>query len=454
MVLLTFLYAAGFLVQMLPCAFYCLYPFWDSFRFSRRRVLLSIIFIIMILDVLFVWLGLFPPKPLQDQTAVLPESVFYLSLAALLGIYLVLIDAPVQHKLFTFFVSMNYGFFLTEIVSFLCEAFSLEYAANDICSLPGLLFHLLLNGILLYPMLHLMQHIQQTFQFSAPKGIWKKLTLIPAGLILLLCFTCRLPLYADIRSSITLELVTKSMELFMLFLYYWIFQVMKQSQQQDKERSRLEAMVDNYRTLAQTSGQLHEMRHEIMHHIHALSILMEQQDYEDAKSYLASVDQMAALIPPLSYTAHPLLDSMLTDYKRRAEEAGIDILYQIYVPRPPMIENVDLCQLLTNLMDNALEGCSHVEPGKRRLSLTIKQSGTFLFFSCENTCDGSRLVFRDGFPIPAELSDETHGHGIPLMQRICEKYTGVFKTCAAGDFFKVSVNLCLAENKRKRKENN
>lgn len=449
MALLTSLYAAGFLIQILPCAFYCLYPFWDNFRFSRKGILVSAMLLLVLLDILFVWLGLFPPGTLLPHAAFLSELTFYLSLAALLCIYLFFIHAAVFHKLFVFFIVMSYGFFVTECVSLLCDAFPYWSEANYIYSPHSISFQLFFHGILLYPMLRLMRHIRRAFQSPVSKGMWKKLTLVPAGFIVLMCFTYRLPLYANTPDYITLELVTKATELFMLFLYYWIFRVMEQTQEQAKEHSRLEAMVNNYKALAQTSGQLHEMRHEIMHHIHALTILMNNQDYEGAKNYLASVDRIAALIPPVSYTAHPLLDSILTDYKHRAEDAGIVVRYQIYVPKPPAIEDIDLCQLLTNLMDNALEGCVHAEASGRSLSLTIRENGNFLFFSCENTCDCSLLTFRDGCPLPAQPSDEAHGHGILLMRRICDKYNGALKISAAEGRFKASINLCLVKNERR-----
>lgn len=449
MVFLTLLYAVGFLIQILPCAFYCLYPFWDDFRFSRKKILVSALGLLAFLDILFVWLGLFPPSALQPYAAFLSELAFYLSLAALLCIYLFFIRAAALHKLFAFFIVMNYGFFVTESVSLLCDVFPYWYGTDYIYSPHSILFHLLFNGVLLYPMLHLMRHVRRAFRSPISKGMWKKLTLVPTVFILLMCFTYRLPLYSNAPEYITVELVTKAMDLFMLFLYFWIFRVMEQAQRQAEERSRLEAMVNNYKALAHTSGQLHEMRHEIMHHIHALSILMDRQDYEGAKDYLASVDRMAALIPPVSYTAHTLLDSILTDYKHKAEASGITVQYQIYVPKPPAIEDVDLCQLLTNLLDNALEGCAHVESSRRSLSLTVKQNGNFLFFSCENTCDSSRLTFQNGHPLPPGAEDQAHGHGIPLMRRICEKYNGALKTCASEDRFKASINLCLAGSERK-----
>ncbi|MDO5346712.1 MAG: hypothetical protein Q4E91_13350 [Lachnospiraceae bacterium] len=283
MALLIFLYAAGFLLQILPCAFYCLYPFWDHSRFSRKRILVSAMILLALLDSLFVWLGLFPPDALQPHAAFLSELAFYLSLAALLCIYLFFIRAAASHKLFVFFIVMNYGFFLTESVSLLCDAFPFWYEADYIYSPHSILFHLFFNGMLLYPMLHLMRHIRQAFQRPVPKGLWKKLSLVPTGFVLLMCFSYRLPLYAGASEYITLQLAVKTMELFMLFLYYWIFRVIEQAQQQAEEHSRLEAMVDNYKTLAQTSGQLHEMHHEIMHHIHALSILMDNQDYGGGK---------------------------------------------------------------------------------------------------------------------------------------------------------------------------
>lgn len=450
-------YFLGFLLQLLPCSFYCLYPFWDSFRFPRKKVVSTVLFFLIILDVLFVWLGLFPPASLKEEASLFCESVFYLSLLLLLGCYLFCIQGNRLYKLFTFFVVMNFGFFLTETVSLLCVLYDtihiLPNVYNRIYTPRGLVFHILLNLILFYPMLQLMKYIKRIFQTPVPKELWKKFTLIPGGFMLFLGLFYRLPLMSHISNGIILELFTKSIEIFMLILYYQIFQILEQVQKKAEESSRMKAMVENYKNIALATEQLHEMRHEFNHHIQALSILMEQKNYTGVHEYLGRLGHFMDTIPSLSYTPHPLVNSILAQYRQKAESKGIHIRYHIILPHSPAIEDMDLCQLLTNLLDNALEASCHVEKEKRMISFTMKQNGNFLLFSCENTCDSSRIILQNGQLHSIKTSDgEIHGFGIPIMKRIADKYNGALTAYVSENHFKTTVNLCLTDHGRQRKE--
>ena len=83
----------------------------------------------------------------------------------------------------------------------------------------------------------------------------------------------------------------------------------------------------------------------------------------------------------------------------------------------------DLCTLLFNLLDNALEGAAAAQPPQpRSVSLQIRYRQGFLAVFCENTYDGhARPDGHGGFLTRKEPAAE-HGLGLPQMRAVAEKY--------------------------------
>lgn len=435
----------GFLAQMLPCAFFCMYPFRDSFRYRRKNALIAFAILLTALTASFTGVYIKLQIPVVGDVNKLPlDIIFLVSLVLFLLLYLFCIDARTVHKLFVFFMMINYGFFVSKTSSYLIKLLFKDYE-DYLYSPRTLLFLFLLNGILFFPMLDLMRYTEKALKSHISDKNWRNLTLLPAVFVLTLLVFYELPYSAVLSPSFILELFSKAMMVFLFVFCHWTFRLIDQEQTLAEEQVRLAAMVENYRSAADSAEKVREARHEIMHHVAALSILIKGKDYAGAENYLDKISRTTYAIPDPPHTPHPLLNSMLSDYKKKADDAHIQVTYHIFVQASLQIDDSDLCQLVANLLDNALEGCAHVEPDKRTLQLTIRLKGNFLFFSCENSCDPSRIKFVNGQLLSTKDSPDSkaHGFGIPIMERIVEKYNGVLRTSVNGEHFTVDINMCL-----------
>lgn len=432
----------GFFFQIMPCALFCLYPFYDSFRYPRKRVMAAFGFIMAVMAAAFTWFYVALDVPSGYDGNTLPlEMIFLLTVGLLLAIYLLCIRARIIHRLFIFILALNYGFLMTELVSYACAFFPVDY--NYMYSTAALAFHFLFNAVLCYPMLQVLRRARRAFRSEIEPAVWRGLTLIPGTFFVAMLLFYELPLSADVPDNHVLSIFTKVMDILMLFLCSAALRTMEIVQRRTNERVYLEAAVRDYKAMAESNEKLRETRHEIGHHIAALSILLQNRDYAGAEDYLEKVSPLIAAAPGGSYTPHVLLNSMLSGYRERAAADGIEIRYDIQVPESVAMEDLDLCQFLSNLLDNALEANLQLEPEKRQLSLTIRQSDRFLYFCCKNPCDPSRLRRVNGRFGTGKPDEAAHGYGISIMKRIAEKYNGVFRTTAENDVFTAAANLCM-----------
>lgn len=441
--MLIFRTFCGFALQILPYAFFCLYPFGDCFKIARQRAFCLFGLLFAALAAAFTWIGTRPDSLLPGEyRSFFMNLFFYITLLVLLGLYLFCIRAHAFQKLFVFFIVMNYGFLITTAVNLMLDIF--PYTPDGhMYPIIALLYHLGLNAVLFFPMLRLSRHVRLALGSPVSKGTWLLLALVPGIFILLISVFGYLPTMTGFSPEYIHWIFMQIMLLFMLFIYGWIFRMMDQAREKALQQSRLEAMVANYRKTAEDAAVIRQMRHEMKHHIGALSLYMKSGNYAGAQSYLDKVADIAARMPDAQYTPHPLLNSILTEYRERALRADISVTYHITVAETISMEDTDLCCLLTNLLDNALDGCLRVKDTQRYIRLRIRQDKSFLFFSCENSCDTSLLRYTNGRLVTAKTEDAgSHGLGIFVMKNISAKYNGAFRTEVSSGSFTALVNLC------------
>ena len=445
--MLIFRSISGFLIQIVPCAFFCFYPFSGCCRHKKRNVFGFISAILLFMSILFTLVHVCAPSRVSnEQRELLVNLVFYLTLLILLMVYIFCIRSSLAKKLFVFFIIMNYGFLVTQTIDLLLP-FLPRAVQDGYMYLPQtLLLYFLFTGVLFFPMLFLMEQIRRAAESPIEERLWRILTLVP-GIFIAICVLSETALLTALPVE-TVHMITIQLILFfMLFIYFLIFTVIKESRKNAWERTNLELMVSNYKSLAENTGKIRELRHETIHHMNALSLYLNREDYDGAKEYLRKISDIITEIPVIEYSAHPLLNSILTEYRERAARAGIRMELRIGVTDTLSMDEVDLCQFLTNMLDNALQGCHTVKPQSRYVMLRIRQNGNFVLFSCENSCNPTALLYRNGSLASTKPSNGSHGFGISVMGKIAEKYNGTFQTATSENKFTASANLCLGSSK-------
>lgn len=439
-------YICGFFLQIFTYAFFCLYPFWNRFRINRKKAIFIALMGSAVLAIPFALIGQFNIGGNYEEFFC--NIIFYITIIFFLILYLVSIQAATPEKLFVFFVVMSYGFFTTRLVSLLSYTFDLS---SDKFMYPpmALLITLVINLIAAKPIMMLMDRVSIMVDAKLDKRIWHVLCTVPV-LFVPIASAAYFPEIMPFENDILIPIYSILFTLFAFIVYAVIFRVMEYIRRQQEEHLTAERMLESYRNQAENNERIHEIHHEIRHHLNALSILLTEKDYSGAEQYLKKISKDAESLPSVTYTAHPLINSILTEFANRAAQNDIKTEFSIIVGNKLNIDDVDLCRVLANILENAVEGCEKVLQEQRFIRFKLHSKGNFLYFNCENSCNESSLKTVNGRYITTKATLGAHGFGLRIIGQISEKYNGILTVQVQNDVFTVTTNLCLINETKER----
>ena len=181
--------------------------------------------------------------------------------------------------------------------------------------------------------------------------------------------------------------------------------------------------VENYQSLKSRMTESAKTRHEIRHQLTAIDVLLRKKDYPAAADLLEQMLGGQSLRIPLAFTGNLAVNMILQDAAVRAGQADIAFESSVQIPDSLNIPEEDLCTLLMNMLDNALEGAKKVFPEEdRHISVHIRVSDGYLAIRCENSFDGNLKKDRLGRLLTTKNDNVSHGFGCRQMEEVARKY--------------------------------
>ena len=152
-------------------------------------------------------------------------------------------------------------------------------------------------------------------------------------------------------------------------------------------------------------------RHDYHNHIQAMLALTDRPD--EIRHYLLCLSDDLTAVDTVIKTGNVTLDAILNSKLSLIRNSGIEVSAKAAVPQNLPISDIDLCVIIGNLLDNALEACqSQSDEAERSIRIFIGVLKNQLYIYCRNTLDG----------IPKKLggtylsSKRKNGRGIGLMR--------------------------------------
>ena len=234
--------------------------------------------------------------------------------------------------------------------------------------------------------------------------------------------------------------------------YYILVKIMEQTRQntvlQEKIRTSqevLEMQRQHYQLLTNRIQEARAIRHDFHHHLLAMQAYLDGKQYEQLTDYLSLYAREFSSPSQAPLCRHYLADAVLQHYQSQANEQGCEFRTFIDIPPQVGISDLDLCIVLGNLLENALEGSRRVAQDEQVLHLHLKQHGEMLLLTLDNRFDGS-LHYREGTLLSHKRGGAVEGIGLQSVRAIAEKYQGVLRIEPNANVFKVSVMLTLPSN--------
>lgn len=197
---------------------------------------------------------------------------------------------------------------------------------------------------------------------------------------------------------------------------------MQQIELENKLNEDLSAVVQNLRSL----------RHDMNNHIGIIRGLSETKEYDLLNEYLDDMYNTVANANDFIFVENQPLQILLNSKISKAQQKGIQMENAIEVNEIKILDK-DMCALLGNIIDNALEA-AEMAAERKYVKLVIKEKGNCCFISCENTY-GVAPVIVDGKFITTKRSSIGHGIGTENIKSIVKKYGGTLDYSISDMFF-------------------
>ena len=192
----------------------------------------------------------------------------------------------------------------------------------------------------------------------------------------------------------------------------------------EKEFQLLERNMHEKESMMQ---EIRVKRHDLKHQMLNLLTLLQKGEYEKLES---DMKQMAELESRNGFfvvnTQNYIIVSFLNNQYAVAKEKGIDFRVKTDVPAELPFAGEDLCVILGNALDNAIEACERGQVSKPWISIKLIYDGANLLMTLENSFDGTIRNNKKGMQISRKANSQQHGIGTYSIQRVVQKYHGYY----------------------------
>lgn len=192
-----------------------------------------------------------------------------------------------------------------------------------------------------------------------------------------------------------------------------------------------------YQGVQRENQQIRTLRHDLRNHVMAVSGLLERGETEQALGYLEQITQSSALSGGSRLCDNEVANVVLTAKAKEMTQRGLKGVFQVSLPACLLISEVDLCALLGNALDNAMEAAE--KSGNPVIHVRCRVEKGLFMLQVENALAGDETP-----DLATTKADKTaHGFGLPGMREIAQRYGGSLE--ASADHGRFELLVCLPQ---------
>ena len=209
--------------------------------------------------------------------------------------------------------------------------------------------------------------------------------------------------------------------------------IMKQALSEQIQRTQ----IAHYQTLLEEHQRQVSLRHDLKNHLLVLESLTQQGELQKISAYLKTMCQETYTATGNIYTGSLTADALIHIKEQTALARNISLTCEMRLPKQMPLEDFDLCIVLGNLLDNAIQAASQIKDDKeRRIFLHAQTVKRNLLLEIKNTVADKTVLTHFG--------TDHYGTGLHNVKRIIEKYNGVMDISLNDSLFCVSILLPTA----------
>ncbi|MGN0607077.1 MAG: sensor histidine kinase [Oscillospiraceae bacterium] len=192
--------------------------------------------------------------------------------------------------------------------------------------------------------------------------------------------------------------------------------------------------IGHYEKLEKLNSDMRTFRHDYINHLSSINALIGEGCYSDAQNYIDKLTESTHRNEAIFLTGNRLADAILTDKSDGCKNFA-DIEFDGCIT--DKIENSDICIILANALDNAVEACKKCpERGKISIAAQIRQGYWTMTMRNPTVSADSEGIMKT-----SKEDEKNHGFGLLSIEQAVKKYDGTMAVSIKVGVFEMAVVL-------------
>lgn len=231
--------------------------------------------------------------------------------------------------------------------------------------------------------------------------------------------------------AVTFETIVSTwLYIMLMFSALWSFFILcfaiintheKTRQKYDAEfaRSIISSGRGHYQKMDEMYEKLRILRHDYKYHLNAARKMLSYGDAAGADKYLTGIESQLSGFDLHSFCSNSVINALIAGYAERCRALAIRFDVDLDIPEPLQVPIYDMCIILGNLLENAVEACEKTDHD-RRIELAAQNTSAQLLLMVKNSFNGT-VHHDEGKPISTKTNG---GIGLQSVQAVAVRYGG------------------------------
>lgn len=224
-----------------------------------------------------------------------------------------------------------------------------------------------------------------------------------------------------------------------LIFYTAIMNVKEYRVLHEMNQKQLQLQKKYYEQLREIDRETRKFRHDLKNHFFVLSGFLQEDKQDQAKQYLKEMIGQFSEVQKIIQTGNDIIDAILNEKFQECKKKNISMKVEGIIYASLLISDYDICTILVNAMDNAVEACERVLSDNKWITVSIGTYQEYLHLVISNSS-------TENVNLRTKKADRrNHGLGLENLQECVEKNQGKVSVMTEGGRFVLDILVKVVE---------
>lgn len=227
---------------------------------------------------------------------------------------------------------------------------------------------------------------------------------------------------------------------FLLFVLVYSSELTQRMQLNEEKailENRLDTVENEMQNLADMDEKTRILRHDMRHHLSLIQQMARENKLDELQDYISGIVTELDAVTHVRYCQYHVLNLLLSHYFSRYEERAAKLSHEINLPDSLPISDIELCALVSNLLENAWNAIAGLPVGDGQISIIMKELSGKLIFAVDNNYP---VESASGEALSKQTVDAIeHGYGLKSIDLIAKRHHGGIIIKNEGNVFQSSI---------------